>query len=82
MKPIQLKSRIRKGIPDALRCKVWKKILGVNELTKEQRIYYAVVSILISLCGCIYTKYIYYIYIHILARNDIEIKISTARIKI
>jgi len=40
-KKAKLKSRIRKGIPAPLRAKVWKHILGVNELTKQQRLYYA-----------------------------------------
>eukprot|EP01084_Bolivina_argentea_P121615 215523_1 len=40
-KKAKLKSRIRKGIPAPLRAKVWKTILGVSELTKEQKLYYS-----------------------------------------
>eukprot|EP01084_Bolivina_argentea_P156533 272826_1 len=35
-KKAKLKSRIRKGIPAPLRAKVWKKIVGVSDLTKQQ----------------------------------------------
>eukprot|EP01083_Nonionella_stella_P240054 839510_1 len=40
-KKAKLKSRIRKGIPAPLRAKVWKKILGVSDLTKQQRHHYS-----------------------------------------
>merc|ERR1719461_211833 len=40
-KKAKLKSRIRKGIPSPLRAKVWKHILGISELTKQQRMHYS-----------------------------------------
>merc|ERR1740123_82982 len=40
-KKAKLKSRIRKGIPTPLRAKVWKHLLKIPELTKEQRLHYS-----------------------------------------
>ena len=34
-KPKRLKKRIRKGVPDCVRCKVWPKLAGVEELKKK-----------------------------------------------
>lgn len=38
----KLKSRIRKGIPPALRAKAWTRILNVEELSNEESEYYSV----------------------------------------
>eukprot|EP01084_Bolivina_argentea_P081693 147906_1 len=39
-KKAKLKSRIRKGIPTPLRAKVWKQIIGVEDLSKQERAYF------------------------------------------
>ena len=51
-KKSKLKSRIRKGIPKPLRSTVWLKIMGISDLSQQQRLLYAVCDFAIFLIFC------------------------------
>ena len=36
---LQLKRRIYKGIPNAMRCEVWKKLLGLDRIPNKTHMY-------------------------------------------